>query len=100
MRYMAIAILGLVGVCVSGYPTSAQQLANPTTRGGGSEAPTPAEDRLRGWEQRQAMDRESPFADLQWRAVGPQKQGGRIESIAIPAGETTTFYVGVGSGNL
>jgi photosystem II stability/assembly factor-like uncharacterized protein len=46
------------------------------------------------------MDRESPFADLQWRAVGPQKQGGRIESIAVPAGETTTFYVGAGSGNL
>ncbi len=87
MRYMAIVIWGLAGLCVSGYPTSAQQLVSPTTGGGGSEAPTPAEDRLRGWEQRRAMDWESPFADLHWRAVGPQKQGGRIESIAVPAGE-------------
>jgi photosystem II stability/assembly factor-like uncharacterized protein len=46
------------------------------------------------------MDRESPFAELEWRAVGPQMQGGRIESITVPAGETSTFYVGVGSGNL
>jgi len=77
----------LAGVCVWGYPTSAQQLVSPTTEGSGSEVPTPAEDRLRAWELRQAMDRESPFAGLQWRAVGPQKQGGRIESIAVPAGE-------------
>lgn len=46
------------------------------------------------------MEQESPFANLEWRAVGPQKQGGRIESIAVRAGETSTFYVGVGSGNL
>jgi len=93
MRYMAIALMGLVGLGLSGQRLSAQGV-------GGSDTPTDAATRMRAWEQHQRMERESPFAGLQWRAVGPQMQGGRIESIAVPAGETSTFYVGVGSGNL
>ena len=100
MRYIAIVIWGFLGICGSGHPAFAQQLGDPIRGSGVSEAPTSAEDRLRSWAERRVMDWESPFADLGWRAVGPQMQGGRIESIAVPAGMTTTFYVGVGSGNL
>ncbi len=46
------------------------------------------------------MERDSPFADLSWRAVGPRMQGGRVESIAVDPTKPTTMYVGVGSGNL
>jgi len=64
------------------------------------ETPTDAATRMASWRQHLQMERESPFADLEWRSVGPQKQGGRIESIAVPAGDPTTIYVGVGAGNL
>jgi len=52
------------------------------------------------WEQHNTLKRESIFKDRQWRCVGPAYCGGRIESIACPAGVTSTIYVGVGSGNL
>ncbi len=62
--------------------------------------PTSAEDRLKSWEFHLKLRNESVFKELEWRAVGPQKQGGRIESIACPPGNTSTIYVGAGSGNL
>ena len=65
-----------------------------------SEAPTDVDTRMRSWRQHVQMEDESPFADLEWRAVGPQMQGGRIESVAIPRGSQSTLYVGAGSGNL
>lgn len=92
--------LALTALALPSVPLAADQsdASRQTLRG--RENPTDVTTRLRSWEQHQRMERESPFADLEWRAVGPQKQGGRIESIAVPAGETSTFYVGVGSGNL
>ncbi|MFC1513775.1 WD40/YVTN/BNR-like repeat-containing protein [candidate division KSB1 bacterium] len=62
--------------------------------------PTTSEERMRSWEQHVRMQNGSIFRELKWRAVGPQKQGGRIESIAIPPGNTSVIYVGPGSGNL
>lgn len=62
--------------------------------------PTSVEDRMKAWEDHVKLENESIFKDLQWRVVGPQKQGGRIESIACPPGNSSTIYVGVGSGNL
>lgn len=64
------------------------------------ENPTDVATRIRARELHQRMDGESPFAELEWRAVGPQKQGGQVESITVPAGETSTFDGGLGSGNL
>ncbi|MBW2257701.1 MAG: hypothetical protein JRI25_24310, partial [Deltaproteobacteria bacterium] len=97
---MAIALMGLAGLWPSGLPLSAMQGGASPQAVGGPDTPTDAATRMQAWEQHLQMERESPFAGLQWRAVGPQMQGGRIEGIAVPAGETTTFYVGVGSGNL
>ena len=65
-----------------------------------SENPTDVGSRVRSWRQHVQMEVESPFADLNWRAVGPQMQGGRIESVAVPQGSRSTLYVGAGSGNL
>ena len=62
--------------------------------------PTSAEDRMASWQQHLELQKSSVFRDLKWRAVGPKKQGGRIESIACPAGNTSVMYVGVGSGGL
>jgi photosystem II stability/assembly factor-like uncharacterized protein len=52
------------------------------------------------WRHHLELEQESIFKDLKWRQPGPAFQGGRIESIACPAGNTSTIYVGVGSGNL
>ncbi len=57
-------------------------------------------DRMVSWEYHNRLKDESIFKDRQWRCVGPAFCGGRIESIACPAGNTSTIYVGVGSGNL
>ena len=63
------------------------------------QASLPSE-REAAWKEHQALARESPFQNLQWRAVGPVKTGARIEAIAIPRGNTGTIYAGVGTGNL
>ena len=62
--------------------------------------PADAAARMRSWEHHVKLKDESVFKDLKWRQAGPAFQGGRIESITCPAGNTSTIYVGVGSGNL
>ncbi|MCF7955904.1 MAG: hypothetical protein K9M75_08900 [Phycisphaerae bacterium] len=52
------------------------------------------------WEYHLRLKKESRFRNLKWRSLGPAYCGGRIESIACPAGYTSTIYVGAGSGNL
>lgn len=61
---------------------------------------TTAAERMAAWEAHRALDAASPFAGVEWRAVGPMQAGARVEAIAVPAGEPHTLYVGVGSGNL
>ena len=64
------------------------------------EPVTSPEARLASWEAHQRLERASPFAELEWRHAGPRFQGGRIESVASPAGAPFTFYVAPGAGNL
>ena len=61
---------------------------------------TPAEVRMKAWEHHQRLKEDSPFKDLEWRMVGPEFCGGRIETIACHPDEPFTIYVGAGSGNL
>ncbi|MEC8558240.1 MAG: hypothetical protein VXZ82_24795 [Planctomycetota bacterium] len=67
-------------------------------------APTSAKARVNSWQLHQRLEQTSPFRELAWEAVGPRKQGGRIEAIAVPPrdapGQMNTMYVGVGSGGL
>lgn len=65
-----------------------------------ANAQTSSEDRTISWDLHLKMEKESIFKNIKWQATGPMKQGGRIESIACPSGQSSTIYVGVGSGNL
>ena len=64
-----------------------------------NSATTP-EERFKSWENHQLLKEKSPFRELQWRCVGPEFSGGRIEAIASHPDEPNTLYVGAGSGNL
>ncbi|MFC2160773.1 hypothetical protein ACFLRW_02890 [Acidobacteriota bacterium] len=64
------------------------------------DSATSPEKRMEAWEHHLKLKEESPFKDLEWRAVGPEQQGGRIEAIACHPDEPHTLYVGAGSGNL
>ncbi len=86
-------------------PAGAVEPATPQAAGTGPTQPPVVEatdpgTRMQAWARHQQMERESPSVDLEWRAVGPRMQGGRIESIDVAAGRPATIYVGVGSGNL
>jgi len=61
---------------------------------------TSADARREAWAHHQQMARESPVADLAWRAVGPRMQGGRIETVAVAPGRTSTIYAGAGIGGV
>ncbi len=76
-------------------PSGAARADEPAPGG-----PTVATARMRSWEHHVRLEKESVFRDLQWRSVGPRKQGGRIDAIACPPGNTSTIYVGAGAGNV
>ncbi len=61
---------------------------------------TPADVRMQSWKHHVHLEHTSAFRHLKWRALGPTRQGGRIEAIACSAGYPSTIYVGAGSGNL
>lgn len=65
-----------------------------------TDAATSADARLQSWQQHETLRRTSPYRHLRWHAIGPRMQGGRIEAIAVPPGDPSTMYVGVGSGGL
>ncbi|SVC56343.1 uncharacterized protein METZ01_LOCUS309197, partial [marine metagenome] len=78
--FVALSLLGLTGA-------TAQQA-------------TSSEARMRSWNQHVQMAKDSPFRDLEWRAIGPKQAGARVEAIAVPSGSHGTIYAGIGSGNL
>lgn len=85
MKHNLTGMLLLTMICATGLPAATA---------------TPVAARQAAWQKHVSMAKASPFRDLEWRAVGPRKQGGRIESIACPVGQPSTIYVGAGSGNL
>ena len=62
--------------------------------------PIGAAIRRASWAQHVELKKHSILKAAEWRSVGPSFLGGRIESIAVPKDSPSTFYVGVGSGNL
>ena len=62
-----------------------------------AHAQTSAEARSASWKQHLLLEETSPYKNLQWRALGPTRQGGRIEALACSG---STIYLGPGSGNL
>ena len=61
---------------------------------------TTAKERRTAWADHVRMEASSPFKDLEWRPLGPVKQGGRIECIARGPDKSGALWVGAGSGNL
>jgi photosystem II stability/assembly factor-like uncharacterized protein len=59
-----------------------------------------AATRLAGYERRLAMEKASPFANLAFRNVGPEVQGGRIVDIDGPLSRPDTLFVAFASGGL
>ncbi len=95
---MLRSILPLIGPCVFllGLGVPSGSAAEKVSHRG----PTTAPQVMASWDHHCTLISESPFKHLKWRAVGPRLQGGRIECIACPPGNTFTIYVGAGSGNL
>ena len=57
-------------------------------------------ERRAAWAEHVRMAAASPFQDLQWRSLGPVKQGGRIEAVARGPAPRDAMWVGAGSGNV
>ena len=58
------------------------------------------ESRLKSWTSHLEMKGKSTYKHLQWKSVGPEFMGGRIETIAVHPNQPNTLYVGAGSGSL
>ncbi len=56
--------------------------------------------RLKWYEQHQAMKEASPFGSLEWRLIGPDIISGRCTDIAVPKGSKHTIYVGAATGGV
>jgi photosystem II stability/assembly factor-like uncharacterized protein len=61
---------------------------------------TSVETRLKSWAQQQQMQASSPFAGVQWRAIGPAIQGGRVVDIEAVPGQENQYYVAFASGGV
>ncbi|HAR37024.1 MAG TPA: hypothetical protein DCR87_09060 [Acidobacteria bacterium] len=63
---------------------------------------TPAEIRLKGFEQHRQLQASSPLASLPWQFLGPVNVSGRCTDLAVvtPRGKSYTIYVGTASGGV
>ncbi|MCB0637437.1 MAG: glycosyl hydrolase [Lewinella sp.] len=61
---------------------------------------TPAAQRLAAFEQRQALQENSPVAALPFRNIGPSVQSGRVSELAVRPDDPSHFYVAYASGGL
>src|SRR5512142_3261542 len=69
---------------------------------GGQAGPTDAQQRLKWFEQHQAMKAQSPFKDMKWQFVGPTNVSGRVIDVAVatPRGKYYTIYAASATGGL
>ena len=97
LRLVPFALAFLLAV-----PTSAAQ---PTEAADAAEmpnpiAPTPAAERLAGFEARQALRDRSLVNNVPFRSVGPTVMSGRVTDVDVSPVDPTTFYVAYASGGL
>ncbi len=78
---------------------SAVRWASPQAGQKKIENTDPAQ-RLKWYEQHQAMKAQSPFKNLTWRNSSPEQLTGRATCIAVPKGDKKTIYIGTASGGL
>ncbi|MBN1387327.1 MAG: hypothetical protein JW965_02715 [Bacteroidales bacterium] len=75
-------------------------LCFPKNKAHGQEGGYGAAFRLHSWEKHLNLEKNSPYKNLEWRAVGPEQQSSRVETIALHPDDPNTVYMGFGSGNL
>jgi photosystem II stability/assembly factor-like uncharacterized protein len=63
-------------------------------------APTPAADRLKGMQQRQALERRSTINSVKFRNIGPSVMSGRVVDLEANPQDPTEFYVAYATGGL
>ena len=56
--------------------------------------------RLKWYDQHQAMKAQTPFKDMKWRFIGPDIIGGRCVDIAVPKGSRNVIYIASAVGGL
>ncbi len=100
MKRSVIVSVVAIAYCFASFPPPPARAADATQTDAIETATTSAAQRGESWQQHRKLMDTSPFKHLKWRSVGPRKQGGRIEAVAAPPGNTATLYVGPGSGNL
>ena len=59
-----------------------------------------AKQRLAWWEQHQQMAVSSPFKELAWQFIGPERPSGRVTDVAVHESDTNTIYAAVCSGGV
>lgn len=62
--------------------------------------PTPATERLKGLQQRQALEKASVLNDITFRSIGPTVMSGRVVDIDVNPVDPTEFYVAYATGGL
>lgn len=62
--------------------------------------PTPAGDRLKGMQQRKALEEKSILNSIKFRNIGPSVMSGRVSDIDANPNDPTEFYVAYASGGL
>ena len=60
----------------------------------------PAKERLAGYELRKRMEAATPFANIVFRNVGPERQGGRIVDLAQLPNKPGTLFAAFATGGL
>lgn len=63
-------------------------------------APTPAAERLKGMQQRQALERKSTINNVKFRNIGPSVMSGRVVDVEANPQDPTEFYVAYATGGL
>jgi len=95
---LAFAIAaGLVGLLATGHQAMAQKAAAKAQK---KIESTDTAQRLKWFEQHQAMRESSPFKDVKWRFIGPFDLGGRCTDVEVPKDSRTVFYVAAATGGL
>jgi len=59
-----------------------------------------AEDWLKGYEQRLALEKDTPFSQIKWRSVGPESQSGRVVAAGSPLDKPEQLFVAFATGGL
>ncbi len=97
------AVLPIAALLWAASTLSAAPIATKTEEAARFHPPArgmQAATRLAGYERRLAMEKATPLANLRFRNVGPEIQGGRIVDLDGPRSRPGTLFVAFASGGL